>query len=257
MAHLTLTGDYAAADARLGKRESIGIGHNTRAVRIGRDIAIRYYSTDIVTLTPDGWSIVDVAGWHTVTTWQRVNALLPAPFAIYSNGKRGAYLFATGRQCAPILPYVDGLAVNGASGAVGMAGDPIGLLYTAEDIAQLRADHAAAVAARAAKRAERERREHPAPRPVTYRADLPHAQYSYGSPLPSPHRYHAWDCAACRAEGEEWSAIRAATLRADHANGHAWEVTLTDVDAFGRPVPGATMSGPAGPCPWDCPERAR
>jgi hypothetical protein len=77
-------------------------------------------------------------------------------------------------------------------------------------------------------------------------------------PMRSPHRFHAWDCASCRAEQDEWRAIRAATLRADHANGHAWTVTIAPLDAWGAPgMPSGTISAPAGPCPWDCPERAR
>jgi hypothetical protein len=251
MAHLTLSGTFADADTRLGRRDAIGIGHNTRAIRRGRDIAVRYYATDIVTLTPDGWSIVDIGQWSTVTTWSRVNALLPAPFGMHSNGMRGQYLFAHG---APILPYVDGLAVNGATGAVGMAGDPVGILYTAEDVTALRAAHDAERAARDAKRAERERREHPYARRVTYRADRAHADYQGLPPMPSPHRYHAWDCAACRAERDEWAAIRADTLRADHASGHAWSVTLPPLEAFGQTAQ-TVFGAPAGPCPWDCPER--
>lgn len=227
-------------------------GHNTTVHRTGDagNVAVRYWSTDVVTFTPAGWIILDTDGYWTVTTWARVNAMLPGPWAVYSDGKGGRNLYANGHA---VLPFVDGIAVRPSTGEVGLSQDrgstPVGVLLTAEQVAATRAASETAQAARQAKRAARIAAEHPAPRPLTWREDLPHA-LGYGatvSPLPNPHRMGSWraasECPSCRAEAEAWRNVRQETLAADHPAGHAW-----------RSADG-TFSQPAGQCPSDCPLR--
>ncbi len=244
MAHLDLqSGTYRAAETLLGSRYSRKIGHNTVLIRRGESaIAVRYHSTDVYTMTSDGWAIIRTGGWYTPTTSSRVRALLPGRWNVSFN--HGLYF---GGHL--ITPYTDGLAVHEASGAVGFAGanDSPGVILTAEDVAAIVTASEAKAETRAAKRAERITREHPAPRPVTWRADVIHGAYGWQSPMPSPHRgYRASaECSSCQAESAEYREARQAVMTADHPNGHAYSVTVGD----------AVLSAPAGACPWDCPLR--
>lgn len=87
--------------------------------------------------------------------------------------------------------------------------------------------------------------EHPEPREVTYRADVPHGDYAtWQNPMPPAHGRRRPDgCASCAREREDWQVIVRRTLREDHANGHAWSVDVN----------GAIISAPAHACPYTCP----
>jgi hypothetical protein len=263
MAQLTLsTASWFAADTRLRKggrsRDSVIIGRNTSLERLfGGRIGVVLYFTTIMTLhAPDsvntGWLSLAVNGWDSATTRQRLNALLPGPWAVGSHrtpksqggdGYSQLYLFWYG---VPVLAFRDGLAVraDAANGdAVGFPLDDgtIGVLYDADGLKALRAARDAADAVKAAARVARLAKQHPVARPVTYRADVPHGTYSH-FPMARPHGpWGVWDCPACVIEQKEWAAIRADALRATHPNGHAW----TD----------GIISFPVRPCPWDCPSR--
>jgi len=52
------------------------IGNNTYLKRRGEDIAIKYHKTDIITFHPDKGVTVNVGGWKTITTKQRLNDYL-------------------------------------------------------------------------------------------------------------------------------------------------------------------------------------
>lgn len=258
MAHLSLQdGTYTAAAALLGERSSRKIGHNTVLHRVDSDrIAVRYHATDVYTMTADGWAIIDTGGWRTSTTSQRVRALLPGPWNVTLGGDR-AGIYSGGHL---VTPYADGIAVGvegAVLGSIGFAperyrygGGFPGVLMTPEQVADVITAAEQRAEVRAAKRAARILAQHPEPRPITYRADVPHSQYGTDSPLPSPHgSMSQWraagECDACRAERDAWRVIRQDVLRADHVNGHAYSVNVN----------GATISAPAGPCPWDCPDR--
>jgi hypothetical protein len=65
---------YASALKRLGNRESIKLCYETH-MRKEHDgnVYIRYFRTDIITLRPDGTTILNNGGWHTVTTKERLS----------------------------------------------------------------------------------------------------------------------------------------------------------------------------------------
>lgn len=221
MGTYNLASSYAEGIAALGRRESRKVATNTTMRRAGDAVIIRHWSTDILEHYADGWTVVTLNGWATVTTLARVNGALPGPFRIGSAGKRGTYVYAHGYA---VCPFVDGIAVNPSTGEVGIldkSGKPA-VLYTAEDIAGVMAAEDARRAERDRKRAERIMREHPEVRPVTYREDVVHSAYGGGtSPLPNPHRMGSWraagECARCAAERDAWAAIRRPILAADHA----------------------------------------
>lgn len=62
---------------RLGTRDSLKIGNNTYAERLGSNvIGIRLHGTHVVTLSPHR-IVLNSGGWHTVTTKDRLNTFLP------------------------------------------------------------------------------------------------------------------------------------------------------------------------------------
>jgi len=275
MAHLDLQrGTYAAAATLLGSRQSRRIGHNTTLHRYSGPadsaaLCVRYHSTDIVTLTADGWLEMSTGGWHTVTTWSRINAILPGPWRVGSD--RGtSWLYSRGRR---ITPYTDGLSIHADTGAVGYGS---AVLLTAEDVAAIVAAADAAQTARDAKRAARLLREHP----------------TAGGPR--THSARAWNrrvygCARCAEEETTERDARRAVLAEEHtamvaalaASGNpAAEWSAAEYTAAGShatreevrtypPLPGAQyptwqVDYTAAPtvtirtrtaCPWDCPNR--
>lgn len=98
MSNLTLKHNpksYEAAEAALGNRSSLTIGHNTKLVREDGTIFATYHDNRIVEYAPDGvhatW-----AGWATTTTANRLNKLTDGSFNIrqrepHMNGKPVGY----------------------------------------------------------------------------------------------------------------------------------------------------------------------
>lgn len=261
MAHLDLQrGNFGAADTLLGKRSSRKIGHNTRLERLGEDrIGVRYHATVIVTFTRDGWTIVNTHGWRTVTTMARVNALLSGPFGVHSN-RGDMKLYRSGQ---PILDYVDGIAVNVNTGAVGLAGPngPVGVLLTAEDVDAIVAGAEERDRLREEKRQARLLREHPvAFTAVAEDAAGPHRQGYNG---------RARGCARCGEEArlsherarERLAREHAAILAGDESGAGSHRRERTDYvypkDAEGRPVyrDGVRTVSIEYRCPWGCPSR--
>lgn len=268
MAHLDLQrGTFAAADTLLGKRSERKIGHNTRLERLGEDrIGVRYHATVIYTMTRDGWAIVNDGGWNTVTTWQRVNALLPSPFAIYSHrGERSLY-----RGGHPVAAYVPGLAVHvgstsaGGTGAVGMASrysydnGPVAPILSSSEVDGIVAAEVAKATAREVKRAARLLREHP-----EVGGERHHNANAYAG------RVH--DCARCRAERDIETAARRVALEAEHkrvsvllnvtappSNAEVrrlgWDLG-EHYQSFLQHAPSMNDKPATMTCPWDCPLR--
>jgi hypothetical protein len=48
-----------------------------------KPISIQYHSTDIIVLYPNGDTVVNMGGWDTTTTRQRINALLPVNYHLF------------------------------------------------------------------------------------------------------------------------------------------------------------------------------
>lgn len=176
MAHLTLReGTYEAARARLGKRDHLTIGHNTSLERFDGVIAVRLHSTNVLTFTADGWTIIRANGWETSTTSDRVNALLPPGWRIGGDGKGqrgdGWGLYRTGPYgwagWARIATFIDGLAVrqDPEDRSVGMAGrrpwqNETAIMLDPDQVESIVITAEGERAAREAKRAARLAREH-------------------------------------------------------------------------------------------------
>ncbi|MDE2103052.1 MAG: hypothetical protein KGL39_37755 [Patescibacteria group bacterium] len=110
MANLALShpASYAEVAAILGTRDSRRIGHNTTLRREAGGLIVRYHATDIVTFHPDDSATYANGGYVTVTTNQRLNALLPLALRVSQRARR---LFVEGRE-TPSRPFVDGLTVD-------------------------------------------------------------------------------------------------------------------------------------------------
>lgn len=75
--------NYRTAADMLGNHNERTIAHNTRLVRRGDDVAVRYHATDIVTYHADGRITLDTGGWDTMTTISRMHAMTPATVRVY------------------------------------------------------------------------------------------------------------------------------------------------------------------------------
>lgn len=93
---------YQNAMATLGGESEVKIAHNTYLVRRGDGIAIRLYSTDIITIHDDNTYTLNVGKWKTVTTKNRLNSYLP--FKIHQKDYQwfiGTLPFENGMRLTP------------------------------------------------------------------------------------------------------------------------------------------------------------
>lgn len=76
---------YAGWLALLDGKDSKRIGHNTYAEKLNDDeIGIRLHGTYVVTFVSDGRIVLRSGGYETVTTKQRMNAVLPMCFRVFA-----------------------------------------------------------------------------------------------------------------------------------------------------------------------------
>jgi len=86
--------NYQEASEVLGNRDSRRLKYATLLVRRGKDIAVKFHSTDIVTYHEDGSITLDSGGWLTRTTRNRMNEF--TPFSISGSLMLG---HGGGRRC--------------------------------------------------------------------------------------------------------------------------------------------------------------
>lgn len=117
---------YAGADAYLGRKDDrpLPSGHHTRLQRRpDGTIAVRLWSTDVVTYRPDGTARLDSGGWRTVTTKARMTEYTAARIAsdrgrwyVYPTTRRmiDVHTGATWRALDPAtrVPFTDGIVVD-------------------------------------------------------------------------------------------------------------------------------------------------
>jgi len=109
------------------------IGNNTALVaRTGGAIALRLHGTDVATYEPDGTITLSMGGWDTVTTRDRINGALPGPWSIGSHRVSGESYPWLWHHGYPVLPFLDGMAVDPEEGAILVSGE---VIMTADDIA--------------------------------------------------------------------------------------------------------------------------
>jgi hypothetical protein len=107
--------NYAQADSKLQGRNYLSrkLANNTYLVRREEDIAVKLHQTDVVTFKPNGDTVLDSGGWHTVTTKDRMNN--------YGNGLR--LWQEKGRWfVGDYVAYADGMVIK-ADGSISGAGE--------------------------------------------------------------------------------------------------------------------------------------
>lgn len=118
------TRDYAGWSETLGDRDSRKIGNNTYVERGGQfpripghgsvftydpeAVAIRLHRTDVVIFRPDGSIVLNSGGWRTVTTLDRINAVLPARYFVRQ--RKGEWYFGDRVRNAEV-PFTDGFTI--------------------------------------------------------------------------------------------------------------------------------------------------
>lgn len=78
----------------------------------GRKLAIRYHSTDILVLAPDGTITLYSGGWRTMSTKDRLNAYLPAGCYITQDKKIWTVHINVGTENAQSRRFCDGISIH-------------------------------------------------------------------------------------------------------------------------------------------------
>jgi hypothetical protein len=110
---------YESANAQLTgrNREWRKLANNTYLERRGENIVVRLHRTDVISLKPNGDTVLDSGGWLTVTTKERMNHFSPA--SVWSN--RGVW-YVQSLGSPKSYPFVDGITLH-ADGTVTGAGE--------------------------------------------------------------------------------------------------------------------------------------
>lgn len=83
------------------------LAHNTTIRHEGGDVIVRLHHTDILTVHPDDSFTLNTGGWETTTTKQRLNALLPRGYRIFSNSFKWYVSTPSGE-----IPFYDGMTLS-------------------------------------------------------------------------------------------------------------------------------------------------
>lgn len=111
--------DYSEAQRMLGKKETKKVDRNTYLRSEDGNMVIRFWDTDIVTISPDNLYTLNSGGYFTTTTKDRLNKF--SPVCIYQ--ERGLW-YVTGRRYTTgedKAVFVDGIQVD-VEGHVSSAG---------------------------------------------------------------------------------------------------------------------------------------
>lgn len=102
--------DYLTADRFLGSKQEKKLAHNTIIYRGGDDsIGVRFHHTTIVRYYSDGRVQLDSGGYHTTTTKQRINQLLPGMMGLY---QKKYDWFVENRYLGTTEPFEDGMTIQ-------------------------------------------------------------------------------------------------------------------------------------------------
>jgi len=99
---------YTDADEYLGGKKSRPIGNNTTLNRLDDNhIAVRHFNTNIVIFDSSEILTINTDGYHTNTTFARINALLPPNTSI---GRRKGITYITAANGS--IPFKDKMMVT-------------------------------------------------------------------------------------------------------------------------------------------------
>ena len=104
------------------------VANNTSLVDLGGRIALRLYSTNVIEYLEDGSLELDMGGWASVTTRDRINKALPGPWRLWSV-RSDPWIGYAGYG---VLPYLDGLIIDPSGPAIRFGNE---VIMSADDIA--------------------------------------------------------------------------------------------------------------------------
>jgi len=84
-------------------------GAATRLHKVGDNYAVRYHSTDVVTIHPDGTYTLDLGGWNTLTTRKKMTEFSPARV---STKNHVAFVWWKNDDGEFSVPFSDTIAVD-------------------------------------------------------------------------------------------------------------------------------------------------
>ena len=134
---------FEDAQRMLGKKETKKVDRNTYLRSEDGNMVIRFWETDIVTISPDNLYTLNSGGYFTTTTKERLNSL--APVRIYQ--ERGLWYVTGRRYTEDKAVFADGIQVD-AEGHVSSAGDndlPVTMRKVDRMVSKYIADYAAHV----------------------------------------------------------------------------------------------------------------
>jgi len=101
--------DFDKLDAYLGKKERRPLGYETILLRINdHNIAIKHYNTNILRIDHANIITINVSGWETRTTKDRLNTFLRCKNVFISQAKRVWTIHGSNGS----FPYEDGMEIH-------------------------------------------------------------------------------------------------------------------------------------------------
>ena len=99
------------------KKPLVKIGNNTWLLKTNKGYGIKYHNTVIIEILPHDLYVLNVNGWETSTTKQRMNQLLP----VYIYSEKGVWYFnkSGDRNKKNRVAYEDGMIINKDGDVVG------------------------------------------------------------------------------------------------------------------------------------------
>jgi len=108
---------FDEAKKTLGEKESLKIGNNTWLIKTNKGYGIKYHNTTIIEILPHDLYSLDVKGWTTSTTKERINTLSPVRVA---QDKGQWYIYPKGTWDKKTrIPWENGMIVNKDGDVVG------------------------------------------------------------------------------------------------------------------------------------------
>lgn len=116
--------------------------NNTRIERREGGVALKLHATDVVTFRENGDIVLNSGGWRTLTTKDRMNMGLPAPWRVYT--EKGVWYLADGSWSdagRSVFPYADGITIRADRSVTGAGPDSKQTLREREQARKFAADY--------------------------------------------------------------------------------------------------------------------
>lgn len=114
--------NYQSAKELIKNRESKKLANNTYLMWSGENLTVELHNSPILTFYPNGDTMIDLCGWNTMTTRDRINEFLPQEFKV-STDKGILYLcrdrIVGGYRTFESFVFKDGITIGSRGGVRG------------------------------------------------------------------------------------------------------------------------------------------